>query len=76
MTQTGEASPEELKSEAQALEGYLCSCGLQEFDVNQFKKHMLVTSKDRKNHESRGRVNFDTGQLIMPPAKILPILNA
>ncbi len=69
MTQTGEASPEELKSEAQALEGYLCSCGLQEFDVNQFKKHMLVTSKDRKNHESRGRVNFDTGQIIMPPAK-------
>jgi len=65
----GEETPEEAASEAQALEGYLCSCGFQEYDVNQFKKHMLVTSKDRKNHESRGRVNFETGEIIMPPAK-------
>lgn len=68
MTQDGEPIPEET-GEAQALEGYLCSCGLQEVDVNLFKKHMLVTSKDRKNHESRGRVNFATGEVIMPPAK-------
>ncbi len=73
MTQTGEApgepAPDELASEAQSLEGYLCSCGVQEVDVNLFKKHMLVTSKDRSNHQSRGRVNFSTGEVIMPPAK-------
>lgn len=69
MVQVGELQPEEAASEAQAIEGYLCSCGLEEYDLKAFKKHMLVTSKDRKNHESRGRVNFQTGEVIMPPAK-------
>lgn len=64
-----EIPAEELANQAQALEGYLCSCGQKEIDVNKFKKHMLITAKDRSNHESMGRINFDTGEIIMPPAK-------
>lgn len=60
---------QETPSEAQAIEGYACSCGFATPNLNEFKGHQMSTWRDRENHQSLGRVNFDTGEVIMPPAK-------
>lgn len=71
LSETRENMPEtrENDSEAQAIEAYACSCGLIEPDLNQFKGHQMSTHADRENHQSLGRINTETGEIVMPPAK-------
>ena len=57
-------------SEAQAIEGYACSCGFVTPDLNKFKGHQMTWARrDKENHQSLGRVNIETGEIVMPPAK-------
>jgi len=67
-TSLGEVHEETL-GEAQAIEGYACSCGAVFPDLGKFRGHMASTRKDRVNHQSLGRINLDTGEITMPPAK-------
>lgn len=56
-------------SESQAIEGYGCSCGFRTEDMTEFRTHvMLMSSQDGKGtHTSVGRVNMQTGEIVMPP---------
>ena len=56
--------PEKRESESQAIEGYACDCGEIITDLNEFRKHLFS-----KGHKSRGRINLETGEITMPPAK-------
>ena len=69
--ETGEVREEvqEEESESQAIEGYACTCGLRTIDVDEFRGHMGKFRKRPAEHHSLGRVNFDTGEVTMPPAK-------
>jgi len=60
---------EEEEEELQAGEGYLCSCGWSTTDKTEFTRHIFNESrKDGKGtHKSRGRVNLQTGEIVMPP---------
>lgn len=60
---------EETISEAQAIEGYACSCGATFNDLGKFRSHQALTRNDREHHQSQGRVNLATGEITMPPAK-------
>jgi len=51
--------------ESQANEGYGCSCGFTTLDKNDFKRHFFGVVKGE--HSSLGRVNVQTGEVIMPP---------
>ena len=53
----------------QAIEGYLCSCGFKTGNVNKFRGHFARFSMKADEHQSRGRVNYETGEVTMPPAK-------
>ena len=69
LSETRENTLETRESESQAIEGYACSCGQTFTDLNLFKGHQMSTGRDRENHQSLGRVNLDTGEIVMPPAK-------
>jgi len=51
----------------QAIEGYACTCGFKTPDLSEFRKHLYHAVKE-EGHKSLGRVNFETGEIIMPPA--------
>lgn len=57
--------------ELQAAEGYACSCGFFEADIGKFRGHLLNFNRreGKGSHVSRGRVNKDTGEVVMPPEK-------
>jgi len=56
-------------SEAQAIEGYGCICGFKTHDAKEIRTHvMLMSVQDGKGtHKSLGRINLQTGEIIMPP---------
>ena len=68
-TPAAEVHEETLQSEAQAIEGYACSCKEVFPDLGQFRSHFGLTRNDRANHQSLGRINIGTGEITMPPAK-------
>jgi len=54
--------------EAQAIEGYGCSCGFMTDDKKTFRKHILLESnKEPGKHKSIGRINLMTKEITMPP---------
>lgn len=58
-------------SESQVIEGYGCSCGFRTEDMIEFRTHVMLSSgQDGKGtHTSVGRVNMQTGEVVMPPWK-------
>lgn len=54
---------------SQAVEGYGCSCGKVILDLKEFRSHLMHAAlQDGKGtHKSLGRVNTQTGEIIMPP---------
>lgn len=56
-------------TQGQDLLVYACSCGFTDPDKKNFDKHLLTQSrKDGKGtHKSKGRVNPQTGKVVMPP---------
>lgn len=59
----------EERGEAQAIEGYGCICGFKTADKKEIARHFLSAGKrDGKGiHKSLGRINLQTGEVIMPP---------
>ncbi len=58
----------EVPSGAQAGEGYACTCGFMTSDKNKFRKHFLEEGKaEPGKHRSRGRINLQTGEIVLPP---------
>ena len=55
--------------EAQAIEGYGCICGFTTTDKKEFTAHLFSMSRQegKGTHTSLGRVNLQTGEVIMPP---------
>ena len=55
--------------EAQAIEGYGCICGFKTLNGEEVRTHvMLEAAHDGKGtHKSLGRINMQTGEVIMPP---------
>jgi len=55
--------------EAQAVEGYGCICGFKTDNGKELRNHLMAMGKqDGKGaHESLGRINLQTGEVIMPP---------
>lgn len=55
-------------SEAQAIEGYGCSCGFRTADAKEIRTHvMLMSARDGKGtHKSLGLINLQTGEYVMP----------
>jgi len=55
--------------EAQAVEGYGCICGFKTDNGKELRTHLMAMGKqDGKGaHESLGRINLQTGEVIMPP---------
>jgi len=64
-----EGKAEEKAEEAQAIEGYGCSCGWVTLDKKEFNAHCFNMSRDegKGTHTSIGRVNVQTGEITMPP---------
>jgi len=56
-----------MPEEAQAGEGYLCSCGQKFISKTEFSRHFQHPPQDGQEHKSKGRVNFQTGEITMPP---------
>ncbi len=55
--------------DAQAIEGYACSCGEVFDDLSTFRGHLLTKNRTEKGqHKSLGRINLETGEITMPPA--------
>ncbi len=56
-------------TQAQAIEGYGCKCGFKTADKNDFGRHLRSAGKrdGRGIHRSIGRINLQTGEVIMPP---------
>ena len=56
-------------TEAQAIEGYGCICGEKFPVIADFRRHMIIgPRKDGKGiHKSIGRINLETGEVVMPP---------
>lgn len=54
--------------ESQAIEAYACSCGFTSPELGAFRGHLLSNAKDKENHHSMGRINIETGEIVMPPA--------
>jgi len=56
-------------SEAQVIEGYGCTCGFKTDNSKEIRTHvMLMSAQDGKGtHKSLGRINVQTGEVIMPP---------
>lgn len=63
--------PEEVNSQAQSGDGYLCSCDFITDDKTKFLLHIAQGNKrDGKGfHQSKGRINMETGEITMPPVK-------
>jgi len=58
------------KEEGQAIEGYGCSCGFMTENLTEFRRHLFGSQHDTETvHKSLGRVNMQTGEVIMPPWK-------
>lgn len=59
----------EERSEAQAIEGYGCICGFKTDDKKEMTNHLLFAGRrDGKGvHKSLGRINLQTGEVIVPP---------
>lgn len=53
----------------ESVEGWACSCGFETTELNKFKAHQLATWKEREAHQSLGRINLETREVLMPPAK-------
>ncbi|MFA5151712.1 MAG: hypothetical protein WC554_04035 [Clostridia bacterium] len=54
--------------EAQAIEGYGCSCGFMTDDKKTFRKHLLLNGqKEPGKHKSIGRINLMTKEVTMGP---------
>ncbi len=57
-----------MPEQAQAGEGYKCSCGKVVTTRKEFLAHLRHASqKDGLEHHSEGRVNMDTGEITAPP---------
>lgn len=54
---------------AQAIEGYGCTCGFRTTDNKEISKHVFNMSRQdgKGTHKSLGRINLQTGEVIMPP---------
>ena len=65
---TTEEHGSEEQSEAQAIEGYGCICGFKTADKKDFTNHLLREGRldGKGTHQSLGRVNLSTGDVIMP----------
>ena len=59
----------EERGEAQAIEGYGCICGFKTDDKKEMTNHLLFAGRrDGKGvHKSLGRINLQTGEVIVPP---------
>lgn len=58
-----------MADEAQAIEGYGCICGFKTNNQREVQTHVMVAGgQDGKGtHASLGRINMQTGEVIMPP---------
>ena len=58
-----------MTEEAQAIEGYGCTCGFTTPDGKEISKHVFNSSRQdgKGTHQSLGRINLQTGEVIMPP---------
>ena len=67
----GNQEVQEAQGDAQAEEGYLCSCGFKTINLIEFRKHIFLKSREegKGSHTSEGRVNMLTGEITMPPWK-------
>jgi len=65
------AEEQEGTSEAQVIEGYGCICGFVTGDMHEFRVHVMRSAaRDGKGtHKSLGRVNLQTGEVLMGPWK-------
>ena len=54
---------------AQVIEGYGCTCGYSTTDNKEITKHVFNMSRQdgKGTHKSLGRINLQTGEVIMPP---------
>lgn len=59
----------EAQGEAQAIEGYGCTCGFRTTDNKEIRGHVFNMSRQdgKGTHQSLGRINLQTGEVIMPP---------
>ena len=59
---------EQARSEAQAIESYACSCGFMTEDAKEIRTHVMLMGKQdgKGTHKSLGRINLQTGEVIMP----------
>jgi len=65
----GMAEAQEVQAEAQAIEGYGCTCGFRTTDNKEISSHVFGMSRQdgKGTHRSLGRINLQTGEVIMPP---------
>lgn len=58
-----------MAEDAQAIEGYGCTCGFRTTDNREISRHVFkMSGQDGKGtHKSLGRINLQTGEVIMPP---------
>jgi len=59
----------EARGEAQAIEGYGCTYGFRTTDNKEITKHVFSMSRldGKGTHASLGRINLQTGEVIMSP---------
>ena len=63
------AETPEPQGETQAVEGYGCTCGFRTTDNREITSHVFGMSRQdgKGTHRSLGRINLQTGEIIMPP---------
>ncbi len=56
-------------SEAQTIEGYGCTCGFKTDNAEELRIHVMrgALMDGKGTHKSLGRINMQTGEVIMPP---------
>lgn len=56
------------QGEAQAIEGYGCTCGFKTTNKKEFTTHVMLAARadGKGTHGSVGRVNMETGDITMP----------
>ena len=61
--------PQGEQDESQAVEGYGCTCGFTTIDNKEITSHVWkMSGQDGKGtHKSLGRINLQTGEVILPP---------
>lgn len=64
-----EQEAEKAQGEAQAIEGYGCTCGFRTTDNKEITRHVFNMSRleGKGTHRSLGRINLQTGEVTMPP---------